>query len=131
MVDEIDMKIATILIQNAIRILGLVLIILGFLFWTHHSLTLVPLHMRLGITLVVLLWVLAVLAIRAKVNAGLIIVSICWGLLVATFGMRMGTFLPGRSHEIIRVLHFLIGLGAMGFSESLAVRIRKSMPSRV
>ena len=123
------MKIAAILIQNAIRILGLVLIILGFLFWTGHSFALVPLHMRLGITLVVLLWVLSVLAIRAKVNPGLIVLSIGWGLLVAVFGMRMGAFLPGRSHEVIRVAHFLFGLIAIGLAESLAARIKRSLPA--
>jgi hypothetical protein len=33
--------------------------------------------------------------------------------------------LPGRSHEIIRVVHFLIGLMAIGLSESLASRIKR------
>lgn len=119
------MKTATVILQNAVRILGVVLIVLGFLFWTGHSFSLVPLHMRLGVTLVILLWVLAIIGVRAGVHPGLIVFSILWGLLVAVFGMTMGRFLPGRSHEIIRVLHFLIGLGAIGFSESLAARIKR------
>lgn len=116
---------ATIIVQNAVRILGVVLIVLGFLFWTGHSFALVPLHMQLGVALVVLLWVLAAIGIRVRVSGGLILSGILWGLLVVFFGMTMGRFLPGRSHEVIRVLHFLIGLGAIGLSESLAARIKR------
>ncbi len=115
----------TIIVQNAVRILAVILIVLGFLFWTGHSFNLVPLHMQLGVALVVLLWILAGLAIRARVPLGLILSSFLWGLLVVFFGMTMGRFLPGRSHEVIRVLHFLIGLGAIGLAESLAARIKR------
>ncbi len=119
------LRMATIIVQNAVRILGVVLIVLGFLFWTGHSFALVPLHMQLGVALVVSLWVLALIGLRARVSGGLILSGLLWGLLVVFFGMTMGRFLPGRSHEIIRVVHFLIGLGAIGLSESLAARIKR------
>ena len=121
------MKITTILLQNAVRILGLILIVLGFLFWTGHSFNLVVLHMRLGETLVGLLWILAILALVARVNAGLSITAILFGIFVVFFGMNMGSFLPGPAHEVIRVLHFLIGLGAIALSESLAARIKRKL----
>ena len=120
------MRLAVIIIQNAIRLIGVILIVLGFLFWAKQALNLVPLHMRLGVTEVVLLWVMALLALRARVSLGLVIVALLWGLLTAGFGMKMGSLLPGRAHEIIRVLHFLIGLGAIGLAESLAARIKRS-----
>ncbi len=121
------MKNATIVLQNAVRVLGVILIVLGFLFWTGHSYSLVPLHMGLGEALVLALWILAILAARARVNIGLVVAALLWGLLVVIFGFTMGRFLPGRAHEAIRVLHFLIGLAAIGFSESLAVRIKRAM----
>ncbi len=121
------MKTATVIVQSAVRLLGLVLIVLGFLFWSRTALSFIPLHMRLGETLAALLWMLAVLGIRAKVPPGLIAAAILWGLVVVGFGMTMGGFLPGRAHEIVRVAHFLIGLGAIGFSESLAARIKRSI----
>ena len=124
------MKTATVIVQSAVRLLGLVLIVLGFLFWSRTALSLIPLHMRLGETLAALLWMLAVLAIRAKVHPGLIAAAILWGLVVVGFGMTMGGFLPGRAHEIVRVAHFLIGLGAIGFSESLAARIKRGASLR-
>jgi hypothetical protein len=124
------MKTATVIVQSAVRLLGLVLIVLGFLFWSRTALSLIPLHMRLGETLAALLWMLAVLGIRAKVHPGLIAAAILWGLVVVGFGMTMGGFLPGRAHEIVRVAHFLIGLGAIGFSESLAARIKRGASLR-
>ena len=119
------MKRATSLLQNAIRILGVVLIILGFLFWTGHALGLVRFHMSLGFVLVVLLWILAGVGTRAGLQPWLLILASLWGVLVIVFGMTMGTLLPGRSHELIRVLHFLVGLGAIGLSESVGARIKR------
>ncbi len=120
------MKTVTLLIQNAVRLIGLVLIVLGFLFWSHHSYNLIPLHMKLGVALVVLLWMMAAIGVGTKIKPGLIVISFAWGLLTLYFGMSMGTWLPGRAHEIIRVIHFFIGLAAIGLSESLGARIKRS-----
>ncbi len=120
------MRLAIITLQNAIRLIGVFLIVLGFLFWAKQALNLLPLHMRLGVTEVVLLWALALLALRARVSIGLVIGALLWGLLTAAFGMQMGSLLPGRAHEFIRVLHFLIGLGAIGLAENLAARAKRS-----
>ena len=124
------MRTATVILQNAVRVLGLTLIVLGFLFWSRTAFSLIPLHMWLGETVTALLWMLAVLGIRAKIHPGLIAAAILWGLVVVAFGRTMGGFLPGRAHEIVRVAHFLIGLGAIGFSESLAARIKRSATLR-
>jgi hypothetical protein len=119
------MKIVLTVVQYAIRLNGVFLIVLGFLFWAKQALSLTPLHMRLGLAEVALLWGMALLALRWRVSAGLVIVALLWGLLTAGFGMKMGSLLPGRAHEVIRVLHFLIGLGAIGLAESLAARIKR------
>lgn len=120
------MKLAVVILQNAIRLIGVILIVLGFLFWARQALGWLPVHTRLGVTEVVLLWAMAILALSARVNIGLVMAALVWGLLTAGFGMRMGSLLPGRAHEIIRVLHFLIGLGAIGLAESLAARIKRN-----
>jgi hypothetical protein len=121
------MKIAARLIQSAIRVLGLMLLVLGFMFWSGRSLEMVPVHMRLGEILVSLLWILAAMGLRAGVKPGLVLGAMLYGVIVVAFGLRMGTFLPGRAHEAIRVLHFLIGLGAIGLAESIGVRIRRRL----
>lgn len=124
------MKIATIAIQNAVRLIGLILIVLGFLFWSGHSFDLVPLHMRLGETLSALLWILAILALIARLNPVIPAIAILSGALVVVFGMNMGELLPGPAHEVIRVLHFLIGLAAIGLSEMLAARLKRRVGVR-
>jgi len=120
------MKIATLIIQNAIRLLGVVLIILGIQFWTGQAFTLVPLHMRLGETLIALLWILAAMGLRSSVAKGLVFGAILYGVFVFAFAMNMGRFLPGGAHEVIRALHFLFGLGAIGMAEAIAGRIKRS-----
>ena len=120
------MRSLVLVLLNVGRLLGLVLLILGFLFWSHHSYSLVPVHMGLGVGFVVLLWIMAFLGMRARVKPGLVVVAFLWGVLVIGFGMTMGTMLPGRAHEAIRVLHFLIGLAAIALLESLGARIKRS-----
>ena len=122
------MRILTVIIQNAVRLIGLILLALGFSFWTGHAFQFVSLHMNLGVALVVLLWALAGIGIAAKVKPGLVVAAILWGLLTVLFGMTMGRMLPGRAHEVIRVAHFLIGLGAIGLAESLGARIKRATP---
>ena len=119
------MKTLTLILQNAGRLLGVILLILGFLFWTHHSFQLIPLHMQMGVAFVVLLWAMAVIGASAKVSPALVVAAFLWGLLMLYFGMSMGRFMPGRAHELIRVLHFLIGLGAIALLESLGARIKR------
>src|SRR5690348_18499139 len=71
-------KTATTVLEILTRILGALLIALGLLFWTGNARTLVPLHMLLGITLVLVLalWALAVLAAVARVNLGLVALAL-------------------------------------------------------
>ena len=120
------MKIAALVLQNAVRVLGLVLIALGIMFWSGRSLELVVIHMRIGEVLVGLLWVLAAIGMRAGVRPGFALGAIVYGFFVVAFGMRMGSILPGGVHEVIRVLHLLVGLGAIGLVESLGARIKRS-----
>lgn len=119
------MKSLTLVLQNAGRLLGLILLVLGFLFWSRHSYSLVPLHMGLGVAFVVLLWAMGALAARSAISPGLVAAAFLWGLVVLIFGMTMGRLLPGRAHEVIRVLHFLMGLGAIGLLESLGARLKR------
>jgi hypothetical protein len=120
------MKIATLILQNAIRLLALVLIVLGFQFWTGRLMAMVPIHMRLGETLIALLWIMAAMGLRANVSKGLALGALLYGFFVFLFAMNMGRILPGPAHEAIRALHFLFGLGAIGLAETIGGRIKRS-----
>ena len=118
------MKTATTILQTLVRLAGVILIVLGVLFWTDHALTLVPVHMLVGFVLVFSLWALAVLAARAGVHPGLVALAIGWGFIVPVLGLTQERLLPGDAHWVIQVLHLLVGLGAIGQAEGLAARIK-------
>jgi hypothetical protein len=118
------MKTATTALQLLVRLDGVALIVLGTLFWTGNALDLVSVHMLLGITLVLALWTLALLAALAHVNPGLVALAFVWGLIVPILGLTQTRLLPGSAHWLIQILHLLVGLGAIGQAEGLARRIK-------
>jgi len=119
------MRTATNVAQTLVRVTGLTQVTLGLFFWTGHALTLVPVHMLVGFTLVLSLWTLAFLAARAGVTPGLVAMAAVWGLLMPVFGLTQTRLLPGDFPWVIQVLHLLVGLAAIGQGEGLAARIKQ------
>jgi hypothetical protein len=119
------MKTAATIIQVLIRLLGLIMIVLGLLFWTGNALTLIPVHMLLGMTLVLLLWTQAVLAARAGAGTSLVALGLVWGLVVVALGMMQNRLLPGEFHWVIKVLHLLVGIATIGLADRLAGRAKR------
>src|SRR5436190_20249628 len=109
-------------LQMIIRLDALVLLVLGVLFWTDNALTLVPLHMLLGLLLVLLLWAMAGLAATRKAPIGMVVGAVVWGVIVLWLGLNQTSLLPGSMHWIIEVLHLLVGIGAVGLAEALGAR---------
>jgi hypothetical protein len=128
------MRSAILALQWLIRVCAVVQITLGVLFWTGNAFTLLQVHMLTGIVLVLGLWAQGVLAARAGLGwAGLrwapAAGAFVWGLLVVALGMTQDSLLPGDLHWLIKVLHLLVGVGAVGMAESLAVRsLRRIQP---
>ena len=125
------MKKAATIAQMLVRVSGVILIVLGALFWTGNALSLIPVHMLFGLVLVLSLWTLAYLAYRQGVNTGLVLLAVVWGLVVPILGVTQQQLAPGPAHWTIQVLHLLVGLGAIGQSESLGARIKASEGQRV
>jgi hypothetical protein len=118
-------RIAT-LCQLLTRGLGPVMILLGVLFWTGNALTLIPVHMLIGLLIVLILWVVAALAALARANPGLVLLGVVWGLVVPALGVTQAALLPGDWHWLVRVLHLAVGLVALGLIEQLARRVRSA-----
>jgi hypothetical protein len=114
---------AALVARWVVRIAGLVQIVLGLLFWTGNAVTLVPIHILVGLLLVISLWTLAFFAARAGVQPGFVIVVVLWGLLLPVFGLNQDRLLTGNAHWVISVLHLLVGLAAIGQGEGLAARM--------
>jgi hypothetical protein len=108
------------ILQMLVRLCFVVLLVLGIAFWTGHGLSYIPLHMIVGIVLVVALWLTSIIAATVRAPVGLVIVGLIWGLIVIGLGMKQMTLLPGPSHWVIQVLHLLVGIGAIGLNERLA-----------
>jgi hypothetical protein len=106
--------------RMAVRVVGVALLILGLAAWTGSAAGLVPVHMLLGIVLVLALWAVAVLALQAGARPALPAIAIAWGVFVAAFGMTQAQILPGDSlHVVIQVAHLVAGLVAIGLAEAL------------
>lgn len=114
------MKTAVTTLQLLMRLTFAVLIVLGILFWIGTARQLIPIHMMLGALFVVLLWVIAGMAARAHVGAGLVAFAIVWGLIVLALGMTQTRLLVGGAHWVIQVLHLLVAMAAIGIAERLA-----------
>lgn len=120
------MNTAATIARNTVRIAGLIQIVLGLFFWTGRALTLLSVHIAVGLILVLALWTLAGLAARAGVNLGLVLTAVLWGLLVVLFGLTQTQILTGGSHWVIQILHLAIGLSAIGQAEGLGQRIKQT-----
>ena len=107
-----------------VRASGLVLLVLGVIFWTGNLDSLHLLHILLGLLLVLGLWTLAAIAIRAHAAVGIAVLALAWGVVLPVLGLTQVNLLPGGSHWVIQVLHLLVGLGAIGLAERLGMSIK-------
>jgi len=109
-----------------VRISGVLLLILGLLIWTEGAGGLIPIHMLLGLVLVLSMWVLAAVSTRAGVSTGLAAGVAVGGLVVLVFGMTQTSLLPGGSHWVIQILHLLVGMAAVASGEVIGGTVRRN-----
>jgi hypothetical protein len=122
------MKRAITIAHMTIRISGLLLLLLGIAIWTGRADGMIPVHQLFGFVLVLSLWTLSFLAARAGVPMQWVALAVAWGLVAPILGLTQEGVLTGGWHWTIQVLHLLIGLGAIGMGENLALRIRQAGP---
>ena len=111
-----------------VRLGGLIMLVLGLLFWTGNALGLVQEHMTLGLLVVLALWVLAATAMQKGVGVGLVIGAFVLGLVVIGFGLAQESLMSGATRvvvELIRIVHLLLGLALISFGEILTARLRR------
>ena len=111
-------------IQMGIRVLGVLQLVLGILFWTGNALGLVDLHQLIGILLVLALWTQAALAHRAGVPGGLVAGAVVLGLIVPIVGLTQREVFPGSAHWVIQVVHRILCIDLLAIAENLATRAK-------
>jgi hypothetical protein len=119
------MQITLTIARMLVRITGVLALILGLLFWGGSALSLIPVHMLLGLLLVLSLWLLAVLAVQAGVPIGMAAGAALVGLLTLLLGVTQDSLLPGGAHWVIQVLHLLLGMAAVASGEMIGGRLRR------
>jgi hypothetical protein len=112
-----------------VRLTGPTQVVLGLLFWTGRALTLLPLHMLMGMLFVLAYLVLAGLAAWAALRPALVVLTVAWGLVIPAFGIIQSRLLPGPAHWVVKLAHLLIGIVAMIVAARLA-RFVRSNPRR-
>jgi hypothetical protein len=122
-------------VKLAVRVLlacGAALLVLGIVVWTGHGDALIPVHIAIGVVLVLALWTLAAIAAHAGVRIGTVTFAAAWGLAVAVFGMTQEHLLDGRWHWTIQVVHVVVSMGAIWWGRRLAELIHRaaSEPTR-
>ncbi|HEY7849547.1 MAG TPA: hypothetical protein VIC27_05740 [Ktedonobacterales bacterium] len=110
-----------------VRADGAILIILGLFFWTGNADALIPIHMLMGIALVLALWTLAALAAVVGANRWLVALAFVWGVITPLLGLTQTRLLPFQGHWVIQILHLLVGLTAIALAQLLARAARRAM----
>lgn len=109
-----------------LRVCGGLAVILGLLFWTRNGLNLIPIHMLLGLLVVLSLWITGVgQALAPGGSWPLAAVALVLGLLVVFVGIRQSSLLVGPLHWVIQVVHLLLGMLAVGVGQAAAARYRR------
>ncbi len=106
--------------QIVARVIAGVQVSLGIVVWTGHGDSLIPVHIAVGLLLVVDLWVAVALGLRSGAPTGLAIVALVWSLAMPLFGLVQASILVGDLHVVVQVLHLAVGLIGVGLVEGLA-----------
>jgi hypothetical protein len=112
--------------QWVVRVAGVLALLLGLLFWTGDALSLVPVHMLLGVLTVLALWLLAATASQLGAPMSLVIGAGVLGLLVLGLGFSQQSLIPGNGHWIVQVVHLVLGMAAIGIAEMIGGRVRRN-----
>ncbi len=112
--------------QAALVASGAVLLLVGLIVWTGRADELIPLHLLIGLVLVLSLWTIAAIAARAGVSGKVVGAAVGWSLLAAVLGTTQQTLLSGDLHWTIEVLHLLVGMGVIGWGRILVVLTRRA-----
>jgi hypothetical protein len=121
----------------ALRLGGALAVILGILFWSGNALNLIPIHMLLGLLVVLSLWIVGIgQAFSSGGSWPLAGGALLLGLLVIVVGMTQSSLIIGPFHWVIQVVHLLLGILAVGIGQIAIARwrnssaIREEQPSR-
>ncbi|MGH7760229.1 MAG: hypothetical protein ACREOY_02265 [Candidatus Dormibacteraceae bacterium] len=111
--------------QIVARAIAVVEVALGILVWTGHGDSLIPVHIAVGLLLVVDLWAAVALGLRSGAPTRLTVLALVWSVGMPVFGLFQANILTGDLHVAVQLLHLAVGLAAVGLVEALARSSRR------
>jgi hypothetical protein len=112
------------------RIAGLGALVLGMGMWFGPPVIPLGIHMILGVTVALVLAILAVWSLAARVRIPAAIGGLAWAAATVYIGTVQDLWVGAGSHRLIEVIHPLLGIGAIGLAEMLAGGITRAGASR-
>jgi hypothetical protein len=109
---------------------GGLLLVLGLVIWTGHGDALIPVHIALGVALVLSLWTIAGIAARSGAPFPVVAIAAGWGATVVLLGLTQEALLPGGWHWTVQVVHLVISMGAIAWGRRLAQLMRRGASAR-
>jgi hypothetical protein len=101
------------------RLLVAVQVVLGLLIWFGNRISLRQIHIALGSLFVLDLWILGIVALFALSARGLSLLTLLMGGVIMWLGVAQTNLFIGPAHWVVRVVHLLLGVSAMGLVEPL------------
>jgi hypothetical protein len=111
--------------QIVARVIAVVQVALGIVVWTGHGDSVIPVHIAVGMLLVVDLWAAVALGLRSGAPTILAVLALVWSVGMPVFGLVQANILDGGIHVAVQVLHLAVGLTAVGLVEGLARSTRR------
>ncbi|HEU5463951.1 MAG TPA: hypothetical protein VFV82_07455 [Candidatus Binatia bacterium] len=105
---------------------GLLALISGLLFWSGAATNLIALHMLLGFLTVAALWTIGFAQALAPSGWRMALVIAIVGALTLLLGLYQTRLVAGPYHSIVRIVHLLLGLAAIGVGHMAVARQRKA-----
>jgi hypothetical protein len=117
---------ATVISLWTTRAAAVLLLALGVYIWTGNGDELIPVHMVIGLLLVLSLWTIATIAARSGVSRVVVGLAVAWSVLAALLGLIQEDLVTGAWHWTIQALHLVIAMAMVGWSQYLVTLLRRS-----
>jgi len=99
---------------------------IGVALWGGHAYNYLQLHMWIGFIITFALLALVALALLSRMRPILPLLALVWAVLLPAIGIGQLKMMPGANHWVMRVLHLIIGVGAIGFGEVLSKKMLRN-----
>jgi hypothetical protein len=110
---------------KSLVVCGAALLALGTVIWTGNGDALIPVHIAIGVVLVLALWTIAAIAARSGVPVGTVTFAVAWGVGIVLLGLAQEDLMTGGWHWVVQVLHVALSMGAIWWGRRLATLMRQ------